>query len=71
MLFLVKESGIIKIYLKSDILEKRKISCSIGVYHFTFPQVMKVLITETDHVLYEAKERGRARFVIREEESDV
>lgn len=71
MLFLVKESGIIKIYLKSDILEKRKISCSIGVYHFTFPQVMKVLITETDYVLYEAKERGRARFVIREEESDV
>ncbi len=36
-----------------------------------FPQVMKVLITETDHVLYEAKERERARFVIREEESDV
>lgn len=66
MLFFVKESGIKKIYLKSDILEKRKISCSIGVYHFTFPQVMKVLMTETDHVLYEAKERGRARFVMKD-----
>lgn len=55
----------------SGILEKRKVSCSIGVYHFTFPQVMKELMTETDQVLYEAKERGRARFVIREEESDV
>lgn len=32
MIFFVKESGIKKIYLKSDILEKRKISCSIGVY---------------------------------------
>nr|WP_296033608.1 hypothetical protein [uncultured Dorea sp.] len=45
---------------------EKKISCSIGVYHFTFPQVMKVLMTETDHVLYEAKERGRARFVMKD-----
>ena len=45
-----------------------KVSCSIGVYHFTFPQEIKHLLKETDNVLYMAKERGRACYVIQEEE---
>ena len=55
----------------SRIRRERTVSCSIGAYHFTFPQIIRELLTETDHVLYEAKESGRARFVIKEEKADV
>lgn len=55
----------------SRIRKERTVSCSIGAYHFTFPQIIRELLTETDHVLYEAKESGRARFVIKEEKADV
>ena len=51
----------------STILTEGKVSCSIGVYHFTFPQEIKHLLRETDNALYAAKERGRACFVIYEE----
>ena len=48
----------------SGILEQVTVSCSIGAYRFVFPQEIKHLLTETDHVLYQAKENGRACFVI-------
>lgn len=51
----------------SMILMEGKVSCSIGVYHFTFPQEIKHLLRETDSALYAAKERGRACFVVHEE----
>lgn len=47
-----------------DIWEDRKITCSIGAYRFTFPREIKELLTQTDRVLYKAKEKGRACFVI-------
>ena len=50
----------------STILPEGKVSCSIGVYHFTFPQEIKHLLRETDNALYMAKERGRACYVIQE-----
>lgn len=50
----------------ATILPEGKVSCSIGVYHFTFPQEIKHLLRETDNALYMAKERGRACYVIQE-----
>lgn len=47
----------------SDTLPNRKISCSIGAYQFVFPQDVKHLLSETDDVLYKAKENGRACYV--------
>ncbi len=44
----------------SGILEQVTVSCSIGAYRFVFPQEIKHLLTETDRVLYQAKENGRA-----------
>ena len=55
--FLLKVSGI---------EEKQKVSCSIGAYHFTFPEDEKVLFTRTDRLLYQVKENGRAGFIIEE-----
>ena len=51
----------------SAILTEEKVSSSIGVYHFTFPQEIKYLIRETDNALYAAKERGRDCFIVHEE----
>ena len=48
----------------SGILEQVTVSCSIGAYRFVFPQEIKHLLTKTDRVLYQAKENGRACFVI-------
>lgn len=49
----------------ADILpEFRKISCSIGVCQFDYPQDMQTLLTQTDKILYQAKERGRDCYVI-------
>ena len=47
----------------SGILEQVTVSCSIGAYRFVFPQEIKHLLTETD-LVYQAKENGRACFVI-------
>ena len=52
----------------SGILPERKVSCSIGVYHFMFSMEIKEVLTKTDEALYAAKERGRACFVIAEAE---
>ncbi|MEY8391043.1 diguanylate cyclase [Lachnospiraceae bacterium 45-W7] len=49
----------------SGILADRKVSCSIGAYQFVFPQSVKHLLSETDYILYEAKEKGRACYVIK------
>lgn len=48
----------------SHILSDRTVSCSIGAYQFVFPQNMKFLLEEADAVLYKAKEKGRACYVI-------
>ncbi len=48
----------------SDILPGHKTSCSIGAYQFVFPQSVKHLLTETDNMLYKAKENGRACYAI-------
>ena len=49
----------------ADILpEFRKISCSIGVCHFDYPQDMQTLLTQADKILYQAKEHGRDCYVI-------
>lgn len=49
----------------SDILPDKKTSCSIGAYQFVFPQNVKHLLTETDNMLYKAKENGRACYVVK------
>ncbi len=49
----------------SDILPDKKTSCSIGAYQFVFPQNVKYLLTETDNMLYKAKENGRACYVVK------
>ena len=48
------------------ILPEWTVSCSIGACRFTFPGDVTELLTQTDHALYQAKENGRACFVIRE-----
>lgn len=40
--------------------EQRKITSSIGVCAFSYPQDIKTLLYATDKALYKAKERGRA-----------
>lgn len=40
------------------------ISCSMGVCHFHYPENMQTLYTETDQILYSAKKKGRACYVI-------
>lgn len=40
--------------------EQRKVTCSIGVCAFSYPQEIKTLLYATDKALYKAKERGRA-----------
>lgn len=45
-------------------LSERKISCSIGAYRFAFPQKVDHLLARTDEILYKAKERGRACYVV-------
>ncbi len=44
----------------SGALPDKKVTCSIGAYQFVFPQSVKHLLLETDTMLYEAKENGRA-----------
>lgn len=46
--------------LISGILPEQKTSCSIGACQFVFPQTVKHILTETDKILYQAKENGRA-----------
>lgn len=49
----------------SGIQKEVTVSCSIGVYRFTYPKTIKELLTKTDEILYEAKANGRGCFVIR------
>lgn len=51
----------------SGIIEERKISCSIGAYHFVFPMDVNELLKKTDRVLYKAKDNGRACFIIQDD----
>lgn len=50
----------------SHILEakQRKITCSIGVCHFTYPKDTGELLSQTDKILYRAKANGRACYII-------
>ena len=43
-----------------------KVSCSIGAYYFNTPQDFQTIYANTDKMLYQAKERGRACWVINE-----
>lgn len=43
-----------------------KVSCSIGAYYFDTPQDFQTIYAIADKMLYEAKERGRACWVINE-----
>ncbi len=49
----------------SGMLSDRTVSCSIGACQFIFPQNVKNLLEETDAVLYQAKENGRACYVLK------
>lgn len=49
----------------SNTLSDRTVSCSIGAYQFTLPQSVERLLEETDAVLYQAKEKGRACYVLK------
>lgn len=44
----------------ADILPEKKITSSIGVCAFKYPQEIRQLLYATDKALYKAKERGRA-----------
>lgn len=48
----------------SGILPDRKVTCSIGVCRFENAKDLQTIYTETDHLLYSAKEGGRACYVI-------
>lgn len=48
----------------ADILPERKVTCSIGVCSFKYPQEIRKLLYATDKALYRAKERGRACYVM-------
>lgn len=51
----------------SDLLSaSHKVSCSIGAYYFDTPQDFQTIYASADKMLYEAKERGRACWVINE-----
>ena len=50
----------------SGALPDKKVTCSIGAYQFVFPQSVKHLLLETDTMLYEAKENGRACYRVKE-----
>ena len=49
----------------SSILPNRKVSCSIGVCQFSFTKDITEILTETDDMLYMAKNNGRARYEIK------
>lgn len=49
----------------SGILPDKKVSCSIGAYQFAYPRNVKLILSETDEMLYKAKEKGRACFVMK------
>ena len=51
----------------ATILSDQKVSCSIGVYHFEFPEDVQALLAKTDKVLYKAKEHGKACYEIRDD----
>lgn len=55
----------------SGTLPDKKISCSIGAYEFVFPQNMNHILTETDHMLYKAKDNGRACFAVKACSPDI
>lgn len=42
----------------------QKVTCSIGVCQFTYPQNMSMIYAETDKILYAAKKRGRACYLV-------
>ena len=48
----------------AETLPNKRVSCSIGAYQFAFPQDVTHLLEETDRVLYQAKENGRACYVV-------
>lgn len=51
----------------SDLLSaSHKVSCSIGACYFDTPQDFQTIYASADKMLYEAKERGRACWVINE-----
>ena len=53
----------------ADILPQQRITSSIGVCSFTYPQEIRKLMYATDKALYKAKERGRACYVFGDVES--
>lgn len=53
----------------ADILPQQRITSSIGVCSFTYPQEIRKLMYATDKALYKAKEQGRACYVFGEAES--
>ncbi len=48
----------------SGILPDTKVTCSIGACRFEHAKDLQTIYTETDHLLYSAKENGRACYVI-------
>lgn len=53
----------------ADILPQQRITSSIGVCSFTYPQEIRKLMYATDKALYRAKEQGRACYVFGDVES--
>lgn len=47
-------------------LPEKTVSCSIGAFPFAAPQNVKQLMAEADEMLYQAKEKGRACYVVKE-----
>ena len=46
--------------------DSHKVSCGIGACYFDTPQEFQTIYSHADKMLYEAKERGRACWVINE-----
>lgn len=54
----------------AEILPEQKVTCSIGVCSFKYPQELRDLLYATDKALYKAKEHGRACYMFEKMEKE-
>ena len=63
---LIRKFDIFEKEISGLLSDSHKVSCSIGAYYFDTPQNFQTIYANADKMLYKAKERGRACWVINE-----
>lgn len=63
---LIRKFDIFEKEISGLLSDSHKVSCSIGAYYFDTPQDFQTIYANADKMLYKAKERGRACWVINE-----